>query len=87
MVGGGAIPETNLTRHEVQRPRPPQVAVMSTPEAWAAFRMVVPDSTSRGWRSGKKVSAGLIRGPGYHFPLDFPPAIADSDPHHPSGMG
>ena len=42
MVGGGAVPATNLTRHDVQRPRPPQVAVMSTPAAWADFRIVVP---------------------------------------------
>ena len=42
MVGGGAVPATNLIRHEVQRPRPPQVAVMSTPPACAALRMVVP---------------------------------------------
>ena len=31
IVGGGMSPETNLIRHDVQRPRPPQVAVMSTP--------------------------------------------------------
>ena len=51
MVGGGTVPATNLTRQEVQRPRPPQVAVMSTPAAWAALRMLVPgvmaSSTSR----------------------------------------
>ena len=31
MVGGGGVPAMNLTRQDVQRPRPPQVAVMSTP--------------------------------------------------------
>ena len=31
MVGGGTVPATNFTRHDVQRPRPPQIAVMSMP--------------------------------------------------------
>src|SRR5215510_4073430 len=78
-VGGGGDPARNLIRHEVHRPRPPQVAVTSTPEACAAFRMVVPGATWRACRSGKIVSDGLIRGPQYHFALDFPAAIADSD--------
>ena len=47
IVGGGTVPVTSFTRHEVQRPRPPQVAVMSTPPPCAAFRMVVPGSTAR----------------------------------------
>src|SRR4029434_4563030 len=45
IVGGGGRPARNLTRHDVQRPRPPHVAVTSTPPACAAFRMVVPDAT------------------------------------------
>ena len=60
MVGGGAVPATNLTRHEVQRPRPPQVAVMSTPPACAALRMVVPGFVSRTWRPGRMVSGIAI---------------------------
>src|SRR2546428_5794226 len=46
IVGGGIVPSMNFTRHEVHRPRAPQVAVMSTPAAWAALRIVVPDATS-----------------------------------------
>src|SRR5882724_9926879 len=45
IVGGGIVPATNFTRHEVQRPRPPQVAVTSTPPSCAAFRMLVPAAT------------------------------------------
>src|SRR5206468_6936028 len=81
IVGGGAVP-ANLIRQDVQRPRPPQVAVMSTPAAWAALRIVVPESTSRMRRSGRMVSAGLIRASEYHFGLDFPGAFADSDDTH-----
>src|SRR3989449_10740209 len=60
IVGGGGRPARNLTRHEVHRPRPPHVAVMSTPPACAALRIVVPgatlsvrrDATSTGsWRT------------------------------------
>src|SRR2546427_9814862 len=59
IVGGGGRPARNLTRHEVHRPRPPHVAVMSTPPACAALRSVDPgaalsvrrDATSPGsWR-------------------------------------
>src|SRR5215471_21220799 len=87
IVGGGTAPATNLTRHEVQRPRPPHVAVMSTEASCAALRMVVPGSTSRARLSGRRVSAGLIRRPGYHFQLDFPRAFADSDTHPSSRWG
>jgi hypothetical protein len=45
IVAGGGRPARNLTRHEVHRPRPPQVAVTSTPPACAAFRIVVPGAT------------------------------------------
>src|SRR5262245_50976610 len=45
IVGGGGRPARNLTRHDVQRPRPPHVAVTSTPAACAAFRIVVPGAT------------------------------------------
>ena len=38
----GIGPATNFTRHDVQRPRPPHVAVMSTPAAWAAVRIETP---------------------------------------------
>ena len=44
---GGTVPATNFTRHDVQRPRPPQTASTSMPCAWAARRIVVPGSTSR----------------------------------------
>ena len=42
MVAGGTAPATNFTRQDVHRPRPPQVAVTSTPAACAALRMLVP---------------------------------------------
>jgi len=45
MVGGGTRPDTNFTRHDVHRPRPPQVASRSTPPACAEARMVTPRST------------------------------------------
>ena len=45
IVGGGMVPATNFTRQDVQRPRPPQVAVMSTPAPCAALRTVTPGST------------------------------------------
>src|SRR2546425_812919 len=60
MGGGGGGPARNLPGHEVPRPRPPHVAVMSTPPACAALRIVVPgatlsvrrDATSTGsWRT------------------------------------
>src|SRR2546428_13828275 len=43
--GGGGRPARNFTRHDVHRPRPPRVAVMSTPAACAALRIVVPGAT------------------------------------------
>ena len=55
--GRGMSPETNLMRHDVQRPRPPQVASMSTPPPCAEARMVAPASTWRVSRAGSKVSA------------------------------
>src|SRR5206468_11918842 len=76
MVGGGIVPATNFTRHDVHRPRPPQVAVMSTPPACAARRIVVPGSTSSVRASGRMVRRRLMRVPGYHFTLDFPAALA-----------
>ena len=57
MVGGGTMPETNLTRQDVQRPRPPQVASMSTPAAWAEARMVAPDVAWSVSPAGRRVSA------------------------------
>ena len=45
IVGGGGSPTRNFTRHDVHRPRPPHVAVMSTPPACAALRIVVPGAT------------------------------------------
>src|SRR5205823_10539843 len=59
IVGGGIVPSMNLTRQEVQRPRPPQVAVTSTPPSCAAVRMLVPAamvSTRRG-----RASPGCVR--------------------------
>src|SRR5215510_14847383 len=47
IVGGGGRPARNLTRHDVHRPRPPHVAVMSMPAACAALRIVVPGETVR----------------------------------------
>src|SRR5262245_32208445 len=46
IVGGGGKPTRNFTRHEVHRPRPPHVAVTSTPPPCAALRIVVPGSTT-----------------------------------------
>src|SRR6266849_10833857 len=74
IVGGGMVPETNFTRQEVQRPRPPQVAVMSTPAAWPARRTVVPGSTWSVMRSGRMVRAMLMRAQGYHFRVLAPGA-------------
>ena len=51
IVGGGIGPATNFTRHDVQRPRPPQVAVMSTPAAWAALRIETPGVTGSARRA------------------------------------
>src|SRR3989441_10599575 len=45
--GGGDSPARTLPRQEVHRPRPPHVAVMSTPPACAALRIVVPGATLR----------------------------------------
>ena len=45
IVGGGGSPARNFTRQDVHRPRPPQVAVISTPPACAALRIVVPGAT------------------------------------------
>src|SRR6185503_7234584 len=59
-VGGGTVPAVNLTRQEVQRPRPPQVAVMSTPAACAARSMVVPGATWRVRASGSTVSPTVV---------------------------
>jgi len=67
IVGGGGVPATNFTRHEVQRPRPPHVAVMSMPPSWAARRIVVPGVTTSSRRregsfgSGRTVSAAATR--------------------------
>src|SRR5215475_3648036 len=66
MVGGGIVPETNFTRHDVHRPRPPHVAVMSTPPSWAARRMVEPGSTESTTRSGRMVRGMPMRASGYH---------------------
>ncbi len=60
MVGGGAVPATSFTRQEVQRPRPPQVAVMSTPAACAERRIVVPGFVSTTWGPGRIVSGIVI---------------------------
>ena len=51
---------------------------MSTPEAWADFRIVVPGFVSRTWRPGRMVSGIAIPGAGYHFFLDFPRGFANS---------
>src|SRR5207237_10022965 len=59
IVGGGIVPATNFTRHEVQRPRPPQVAVMSTPPSCAALRMLVPAATLSSRRV--RASPGFVR--------------------------
>jgi peptide/nickel transport system permease protein len=51
---------------------------MSTPDAWADFRIVVPGFVSRTWRPGRMVSGIAIPGAGYHFFLDFPRGFANS---------
>src|SRR5262245_3410515 len=53
IVGGGVAPAMNLTRQDVHRPRPPHVAVMSTPAACAVLRMDVP-----GARESARVTEG-----------------------------
>src|SRR6185503_15340182 len=78
IVGGGAVPATSLTRHEVQRPRPPQIALMSTPPAWAAFRMVVPGLASRTRGPGRMVSEIAMRAQDSILFLDFTRVFADS---------
>src|SRR5262249_10406881 len=45
MGGGGGGPARNSPGHDVHRPRPPQVAVMSMEAACAALRIVVPGAT------------------------------------------
>src|SRR5262249_7359558 len=75
MVGGGIVPETNFTRHDVHRPRPPQVAVMSTPPSWAARRMVEPGSTESTTRSGRMVRGMPMRASGYHREQSFLPGV------------
>ena len=52
IVGGGGRPARNFTRHDVHRPRPPHVAVTSTPPACAALRIVVPGATLSVRRDG-----------------------------------
>jgi len=59
IVGGGIVPSMNLTRQEVQRPRPPQVAVTSTPPSCAAVRMLVPAATVSTRRG--RASPGCVR--------------------------
>src|SRR5262245_55559399 len=78
MVGGGIVPETNFTRHEVHRPRPPHVAVMSTPPSWAARRMVEPGSTDSTTRSGRMISGMLMRASGYHRDLPSERTLAST---------
>src|SRR5260221_13325985 len=77
IVGGGMVPDTTFTRQEVPRPRPPHVAVMSTPPSWAALRMVQPGSTESTTRSGRMVSEILMRASGYHSRVVPPAAIGD----------
>src|SRR5258708_5062699 len=78
MVGGGAVPATSLTRQEVQRPRPPQMALMSTPPACAALRMVVPGLVSRMRGPGRIVTEIVMRAQDIILFLDFPRVFADS---------
>ncbi len=63
MVGGGIVPATNFTRHEVHRPRPPQVAVMSTWCACAARRSDAPGSAGTVLPSGRKVTGTVATAP------------------------
>src|SRR2546425_13295238 len=60
IVGGGGTPARNLTRHEVQRPRPPHVAAMSTPPACAALRIVVPTAAARLRREVGSLGSAMI---------------------------
>src|SRR5262249_62046215 len=63
MVGGGGRPARNLTRHDVHRPGPPHVAVMSMPAACAALRIVVPGATVTVRRpAGSRGSATNVSG-------------------------
>ncbi len=49
-------PETNLIRHEVQRPRPPHVDVISIPAVCAALRREVPGGVGTTVPPGSKVT-------------------------------
>src|SRR5438093_11684534 len=60
MIVGGGAPVRNLTRHDVQRPRPPHVAVMSTPPAWAALRIVAPAAAVRLRRDAGSLGSTMI---------------------------
>ncbi len=63
IVGGGGSPTRNFTRQDVHRPRPPQVAVISTPPACAALRIVVPGATVKVRRdAGSRGSATSVSG-------------------------
>jgi hypothetical protein len=62
MVGGGTGPVTNLTRQEVQRPRPPQVAVMAIPADWAALSIEAPgEALSVRLAEGSRGSVRTVR--------------------------
>src|SRR5256886_12921891 len=63
IVGGGTVPVTNLTRQEVHRPRPPQVAVMSMPAACAPLRIDVAGGSASVRRgAGSRGSVRMVRG-------------------------
>src|SRR5207249_10875667 len=63
IVGGGTVPATNLTRQDVQRPRPPHVAVISMDAACAPFRIDVAGGSASVRRgAGSRGSVRIVRG-------------------------
>src|SRR5881398_3097026 len=63
IVGGGTVPVTNLTRQDVQRPRPPHVAVISRDAACAPFRIDVAGGSASVRRgAGSRGSVRIVRG-------------------------
>ena len=62
MVGGGTVPATTFTRQEVQRPRPPHVAVTSMAWAWATRRSEVPGAAATVRSSGRNVMGTVATG-------------------------
>ena len=64
IVGGGAVRATTFTRQEVQRPRPPHVAVTSIPCPWATRSSELPGAAATVRASGRNVMGTVASGGG-----------------------